>query len=666
VAIRNPIWKGMIIIHNKTDAERIKEFNAILQKYRAGRHNLEKRCLAAENWWRLRNSAEEAKEVQSLSGFKAVSGWLHNVIVSKHADGMDAYPQPNILPREPGDRAAAAALGKILPVVLEQNDFEQVYSEALWQKLKTGTGVFKVVWDSDKLSGLGDISIQRVDLLSLYWEPGVSDIQKSPYLFQVSFEDNEELISRYPQLRGRLKANAFNPARYPGEDATLPEGKSLLVEVWYKKPLGGRKILHCCRYVGDVIIYDSEAAALSVAAEPRQLSQRESQGRIATACGLAMTGGTGSTDCHGLRPRNDRTGDAGDADRSRNDKVRTAPQNLSLPANKVSAAIRSTEGIYAHGLYPYVFDCLFPIEGGPCGYGFIDLCKNPQTQIDLLQTAFIKNTMVGAMPRYFRRIDGAVSDRDFLDLDRALVTVDGNLGEDSLRPIDYRPLSGNYLEVRKNVIDELRETSGNTETSSGVTQGGVTAASAIAALQEASGKGSRDASRSSYRAYAKVVELCIELMREFYTLPRCFRITGQMGAEDFISFSNQALLPRPLMSDGGIELGIYRPVFDVKVIPQRQSPYNRMSQNELALQFYNLGFFEPGRSESALGCLEMMDFEGRDALMQRISQAARRQRFELLRAAAMRAGRLSPPGQLPARAGAAKAASAPVPGGEAP
>ena len=610
----------MIIIHNKTDAERIKEFNAILQKYRAGRHNLEKRCLAAENWWRLRNSAEEAKEVQSLSGFKAVSGWLHNVIVSKHADGMDAYPQPNILPREPGDRAAAAALGKILPVVLEQNDFEQVYSEALWQKLKTGTGVFKVVWDSDKLSGLGDISIQRVDLLSLYWEPGVSDIQKSPYLFQVSFEDNEELISRYPQLRGRLKANAFNPARYPGEDATLPEGKSLLVEVWYKKPLGGRKILHCCRYVGDGMVYDSEAAP--------------PQSPAATAPPL-KGGSLSKPSPLGGRWQGEALTDEG-------------------------------QGIYAHGLYPYVFDCLFPIEGGPCGYGFIDLCKNPQTQIDLLQTAFIKNTMVGAMPRYFRRIDGAVSDRDFLDLDRALVTVDGNLGEDSLRPIDYRPLSGNYLEVRKNVIDELRETSGNTETSSGVTQGGVTAASAIAALQEASGKGSRDASRSSYRAYAKVVELCIELMREFYTLPRCFRITGQMGAEDFVSFSNQALLPRPLMSDGGIELGIYRPVFDVKVIPQRQSPYNRMSQNELALQFYNLGFFEPGRSESALGCLEMMDFEGRDALMQRISQAARRQRFELLRAAAMRAGRLSPPGQLPARAGAAKAASAPVPGGEAP
>ncbi len=611
----------MIFINNKTDTQRIQEFNVLLQKYRAGKHSLEKRCLAAENWWRLRNSTEEAKEAQTLSGFKAVSGWLHNVIVSKHADGMDAFPQPNILPREPGDRAAASALAKILPVVLEQNDFEQVYSDALWQKLKTGTGVYKVVWDSEKLCSLGDISIQRVDLLSLFWEPGISDIQKSPYLFQVSWEDSEELVSRYPELKGRLKSNAFNPARFSGEDTALPEGKSLMVEVWYKKPQGGRKILHCCRYVGDVMVYDSER----VSQDPSSVT---------------------ATPCH-LPPEGEGF-------------IKASPWG------EAGERSETDEGIYAHGLYPYVFDCLFPIEGSPCGYGFIDLCKNPQTQIDLLQTAFIKNTMVGAMPRYFRRIDGAVNDRDFLDLDRALVTVDGNLGEDSLRPIEYRPLSGNYLEVRQNVINELRETSGNTETSSGVTQGGVTAASAIAALQEASGKGSRDAARTGYRAYAKVVELCIELMREFYTLPRCFRITGQMGAEDFVSFSNEALLPRPLIGMGGMELGIYRPVFDVKVIPQRQSPYNRLSQNELALQFYSLGFFEPGRAEAAMGCLEMMDFEGRDALMQRLAAAERRQRYELLRAAAMRAGRLSPAGAIPARAAAAAAGSAAIPGGEAP
>ena len=145
--------------------------------------------------------------------------------------------------------------------------------------------------------------------------------------------------------------------------------------------------------------------------------------------------------------------------------------------------------LYDHGLYPFVFDTLFPIEGSPCGYGYIDLCQNVQTQIDVMQTAFIKNTMVGAMPRYFSRIDGSINEEEFLDLNNPLVHVNGNLGKDSLTPIQYNALSGNYLDVRTSMINELRETSGNTEASNGVISSGVTAAAAIAALQEASGKG---------------------------------------------------------------------------------------------------------------------------------------------------------------------------------
>ena len=47
-----------------------------------------------------------------------MSGWLHNVIVSKHADAIEAYPEPNILPREESDRAEAKVLSAIIPCVL--------------------------------------------------------------------------------------------------------------------------------------------------------------------------------------------------------------------------------------------------------------------------------------------------------------------------------------------------------------------------------------------------------------------------------------------------------------------------------------------------------------------------------------------------------------------
>ena len=526
------------------DESRLRTFTSILQKYKAGKVSVERRCVAAENWWKLRNSAEEKKSSDGLGGFQAVSGWLHNVIVSKHADAMDAFPEPNILPREPDDRQEARILSKILPVILEQNGFEKTYSEAMWQKLKTGTGAYKVFWDPDKAGGLGDIAIERVDLLNVFWEPGKSDIQDSRYLFHTRLEDNDRLEEEYPQLRGKLKNSGFTATRFLYDDAVPTDGKSTVIEVYYKKRAGAGQVLHYCRYVGDTLLYASE----------------------------------------------NQPGEDG-----------------------------FTPGLYDHGRYPFVFDSLFPVEGSPCGYGYIDLCRNSQTQIDLMQTAFLKNTMVGATPRYFQRSDGAVNEEEFLSLANPIVHVNGNLGEDSLRMVEYRPLSGHYLNMRTSIINELRETSGNTETSVGLANAGVTAASAIAALQEASGKGSRDSTRASYRAYGEIIDLCIELIRQFYSLPRQFRITGRLGAEQFISYDNAGLQPQEQGMLGGVELGLRQPVFDIRVIPQKGSAYTRLTQNELALQFYQLGFFAPQQSDQALACMSMMEFEGRDELMQRLA-----------------------------------------------
>lgn len=541
------------------DGERLREFTRILHKYKAGKASVEKRTVAAENWWKLRNSAEERRESEGTGGFQAVSGWLHNVIVSKHADAMEAYPEPIILPREPDDKNEAWVLAKIIPVILEQNEFEKTYSDCMWQKLKTGTGVFKVCWDAEKAGGLGDISIERVDLLNVFWEPGLRDIQQSRYFFHTSIEDNESLEEMYPQLKGKLKNPGFTATRFIYDDSVSMDAKSTVIEVYYKRREMGRSILHYCKYVGDTVLFSTE-----------------------------------------------------------NECARAAELG--------EAASPFSGGLYEHGLYPFVFDSMFPVEGSPCGYGYIDLCRNSQTQIDMMQTAFIKNVIVGAVPRYFQRMDGAVNEEEFLNLANPIIHVSGNLGEDSLRTVDYKPLSGNYLEMRQSVINELRETTGNTETSVGISSSGVTAASAIAALQEASGKGSRDATKASYRAYGQVINLCIELIRQFYELPRQFRITGRLGMEQFISYSNNKLRAQDQGMLGDVQLGMRKPLFDIKVMAQKQSSYTRLTQNELALQFYQLGFFSQKQADQALACMSMMEFEGKDELMQQLAYNGTMQR----------------------------------------
>ena len=510
--------------------EEIRGFTRILERYKAGKAQTERRIVSSENWWKLRNTAEEQKTVKigADGGFVSSSGWLHNVIVSKHADTMDAYPVPDILPREENDIAEAKTLSAVIPCILEQNHFEETFSDVMWQKLKTGTGVYKIVWDQTKHEGLGDITVVKTNLLNIYWEPGITDIQESRYVFHTELWDTDLLRAQYPVLQGKTGRDSFVSTRFLYDDFVNTDGKTTVIEVYYHRYRNGKKILHYCKYACDTVLYATEN-------EP-YLCER---------------------------------------------------------------------GLYDHGLYPYVFDVLFPIEGSPCGYGYIDLCRNPQTEIDLLKTSFIKNTMVGATPRYFSRGDSAVNEEEFLDLSKPIVHVK-NAGEDSLRRIEYKSLDGNYLSMLDRTIQELRETSGNTQTSTGNLNSGVTAASAIIALQEASGKGIRDSLHTAYRAYTRLVELCIELIRQFYDAPRGFRILGKNGESAYIRYSNQSLLADYSQEDFRLRL----PVFDIKVSAKKKSEYIKAAQNELALQMFRSGFFEPARAKEAMLCLEMMEFEG--------------------------------------------------------
>ena len=539
-------------------ANQLKKFTQVLEKYKSGKVQTEARIVASENWWKLRNTIEEQKvtNIGADGGFTATSGWLHNVIVSKHADAMDAYPEPNILPREKMDEGEAQKLSAIVPCVLEQNQFETTYSDNMWQKLKTGTGVYKVVWDAGKLNGLGDISVERVNLLNIYWEPGVTDIQRSRYFFHTELCDKDVLEQQYPQLVGKLKGKSFMSTKFLYDDKVDTANKHTVIEVYYHKIVEGKNTLQYCKYVGDQVLYATENDTQPVVDELAQQAK---------------------------------------------------------PPMAVS-------GIYDHGKYPYVFDALYPIEGSPCGYGYVDICRNPQMVIDLLNTSFVKNAMVGAVPRYFKRQDGGVNAEQFLNLSNPLVDVTGNMDENALRRIEHDTLDSNYIAVLDRTIQELRETSGNTETSTGNISSGVTAASAIAALQAASGKGSKDSTQTSYRAYTQIVDLCIELIRQFYNLPRTFRIVGEYGMQKFESYTNAGILPQHQGNDFGQDMGFRLPVFDIKVSAQKQNVYTKVSQNELAMQFFQMGFFNPQMTDQALMCLEIMDFDGKDGIMQKVAQ----------------------------------------------
>jgi len=247
--------------------------------------------------------------------------------------------------------------------------------------------------------------------------------------------------------------------------------------------------------------------------------------------------------------------------------------------------------------------------------------KDTQTQIDLMSASVCENIRMASTVRYFARDDGSVNEKEFADWSNPIVHYTGSGNpNDSMIPIDVPNVSSISVSFINNKINELKETSGNSDFNRGATSSGVTAASAIAALQEAGSKLSRDMIKGSYRVFVSINNIIIELIRQFYDLPRCFRICGENGGFEFVSYSNNLIKPTSTPDEFGLGLSSRLPIFDIKVKAQKQSAFSALSQNELAKEFYRIGFFEPSRAEQALACLDMMEFEGKNIIADKINE----------------------------------------------
>ena len=552
-----------------------------MQKYKEGKANLEQRIIENQEWYKLRHwECMRKKNKEKTDQVEPVSGWLFNAIANKHADAMDNYPSANILPREQGDKEEAKMLSSIIPVILAQNNFEQVYSNITDDKLEGGTGIYGILWDSSKHNGQGDITIKAVNVLNLFWEPGIEDIQDSRNVFYVTLRDNDLLEQEYPQMKSRLQGSGFAVSQYIYDDSVDTSDKSAVVDWYYKKVQNGRSVLHYCKFI---------------AGQTEPLFATENERDYAES------------------------------------------------------------GWYADGQYPFVFDPMFRLKGTPCGFGYIDVAKSAQEYIDRSEQAIQKNLFSNVKPRYFSRTDGGINEKEYADMTKDFVHVEGSIGEDNIRPITGAGLSGIYVTVLRDKIDELKETTGNRDVSTGGTTSGVTAASAIAAMMEAGSKLPRDSNKASFRAFCSVVLMIVERIRQFYNNTRYFRILGEDGGQEFVEYSNANIKPQAqgVLVDGepmefGVNVGYRVPLFDISVTAQKSAVYSRLSQNELALQFYNSGFFFPQNADASLACLEMMDFDRKDFVMNRVaSNGLLQQQLRATQQLAMQLAQLADPtGQL--------------------
>lgn len=532
------------------------DISRILGEYRrymssGEKKELDARIIENNRWYRQQYTEYESREDREKEPRQPQykSGYIFSAIANKHADAMDNYPDINILPREAGDVEEAKRLSDILPCVLELCSFKETYSKNWWYKLKNGTAVYGVFWNPVLNGGLGDIEIKKIDLLNLAWQPGISDIQDSKYLFYSYYMDKEAFIKKYGKDKLSHADDLGGVQTYGGRDFELLRDSVLVVDCYYKTD--GK--VHLVKFTGESLLEQTEGKA------------------------------------------------------------------------------EYAGGVYEHGLYPFVLDVMYPNEDSPAGFGVVDVVKSPQAYIDKLDALLAENSLIVGKTRYFIKDNGGVNEDEFLDLSQPFVHVAGSLDERNIMQIQGQALPSQVAEQRTQKINELKEVIGNRDFQQGGTNGGVTAASAISVLQQAGDKLSRDLISASYLAYKSIIAMCVELIRQFYDVQRKFRITGDNGGDEFVTYDNSGLKPQPVYPEMGSEweeTPLRKPEFDVSLAVQKSNPFTKELQNQTVMQLWSAGFFNPQALELSMVVLDFMQFEGKDEMLEKLRELMQRQQAQ--------------------------------------
>lgn len=550
----------------RVTSDTVRQAKARFEKYKTSRSSLNQRLTDNEQFWKMRHWEGKTSN-ESVNP----TGWLLNAIHSKHADMMDGFPEPNIRAKEESDVGEAKILSEIVPVVLEQTGFKKTYSKVCRDKINKGTGAYGIFWDNSKHFGLGDISIEKINLLNLYFEPEVEDIQKSRDVFYLTEISKDDALARWPQLKeGQLSGGERVP-KYINEESVDENDKVVVFDWYYKKYEGERVKLHYCKFVGDTVLYASEddmAQTMAPVIDPRT--------------------------------------------------AQPAVDEFGQPVlQKITDSVSET-GWYEHGMYPFVLDTMFPVEDSAFGYGYTDLFKGTQEDIDILNHSIVRSALLSSKTRYFAPASSGINKEAFANMEEDIIEYEGTVND--VFPVQIPAMPSIVVDVMNNKVEELKEVSGNRDVNNGSTSSGVTAASAIAALQEFAGKTSRDSMQNTYEKFKDIVYQVIELIRQFYDTARQFRIVGEDGQDTFTRYSNANIRPQSVNIGFGLEESYRVPQFDIIVSASKATAYSKLGQNEFALQLYNGGFFVPNNADVALSALKMMDFDGKEKVIETVKK----------------------------------------------
>ena len=267
-------------------------------------------------------------------------------------------------------------------------------------------------------------------------------------------------------------------------------------------------------------------------------------------------------------------------------------------------------GHYRHGMYPFVISRLYPQKGSALGIGITDLFKGAQRYSDKLDQILLLNTFRSSRPRLLIQ-KGLVDYDDARDFGKEVIECEGN-PVTSMQWQQANPLPSHIMAYITGIRETIKQESGSNEQSRGNTSAGVTAASAIAALQDMSTKRSRMEARALHYGFEDAVSMLLEVLREFSVVERKITVTIE-GKRIVLPFSKATM--NDILADGR-EIPM---TFHVSIKTSRQTKYTKQAHNDLWLQMMQV----MGNTVDPAIMIEGLDYDDKEQLLDNIQRAQR-------------------------------------------
>ena len=479
------------------------------------------------------------------------------VIESQIADLVDEPLDVMVKGIEPSDQLFSYDVRVILEWVLHNNKMVFKLDDHEHNRLKFGTGIWKVWFDPYALRGRGLPIIDSICPSNFFPDPKIKrawQIQDAEFIIQAGFQSLFQLRKRFGKRAKAVRPewNTYlNIEIFKGEDASQVAAevndRALLIERWTKEidSESGEIYLRLVCVAGNVVLYDSNW----------------------------------------------------DADK------------------------RGYKSYYQRGKYPFVVTPCYTRKGTLWGMGDIELLKPVQDLINELDDQMRMNARLMGNIQIVVGLASGINVKKWTNRPGLKIPA---RDPDAWRMVTPPEIPSIIPNRRAEAKIEAQEYSGRSDAVEGRRPGGVRAASAILALQEAGSRRVNHKKLMLQVGLSEVMQLVVDMIAEHYTEEMAFRIIGSKS-DEYLWFKGSELneIPKyipdengelyPLPTEDGMDVERKVAEFDIMVSIGAGLPQNKAFMYQAVVELVREGLLT--REEGRLFLKNIMSFPIIDPLV---------------------------------------------------